>query len=201
LQEYQVGNRDLVIDIKDIKETVYIFRCENSLVRINGKVNSIAIGKRNTLTHNQIQSTHIHSLRQLNNIPQQTKQNTSHSHVTNDMYGYVFLLWNTDGCKKTSVVFENSLAVCEIVNCSAMEIQCLGKVPTITIDKTRGCHIFLSKEGASETDIITSESSEINVNVPKPDDSGDIQEFPVPTQYKSNYKDGKLVTEVVEHNG
>lgn len=45
MQEYQVGNRDIVIDIKDIKETVYIFRCENSLIRINGKVNSIAIGK------------------------------------------------------------------------------------------------------------------------------------------------------------
>jgi adenylyl cyclase-associated protein len=81
-----------------------------------------------------------------------------------------------------------------------MEVQCLGKVPTITVDKTRGCHIFLSKDGASEADIITSESSEINVNVPKPD--GDIQEFPVPTQYKSKYnKDGKLVTEVVEHKG
>jgi adenylyl cyclase-associated protein len=146
--EYQVGNRDLVIDIKDIKQSVCIFRCENSLVRINGKVNSIAI----------------------------------------------------DSCKKTSVVFENSLASCEIVNCTSLEVQCLGKVPTITVDKTRGCQIFLSKEGAPETDVITSESSEINVNVPKPDGS-DVEEFPIPTQYKSNYKNGKLVTEVVEHTG
>jgi hypothetical protein len=45
-------------------------------------------------------------------------------------------------------------------------LQVLGKVPTISIDKTDGCQMYLSPESLN-VEIITSKSSEMNVLVPK----------------------------------
>jgi hypothetical protein len=42
----------------------------------------------------------------------------------------------------------------------------LGKVPTISIDKTDGCQMYLSPESL-DVEIISSKSSEMNVLVPK----------------------------------
>lgn len=47
----------------------------------------------------------------------------------------------------------------------------MGKVPTISIDKTDGCLIYLSKDSL-DTEIVTAKSSEMNVLVPK--DDGDF---------------------------
>ena len=47
LQEYQVGNKTMVIDDTNIKQTVYMYKCENSTLQIKGKVNSITLGKTN----------------------------------------------------------------------------------------------------------------------------------------------------------
>ena len=48
-------------------------------------------------------------------------------------------------------------------------LQVLGKVPTISIDKTDGCQMFLSKESL-QTEIITAKSSEMNVMIPNGDE-------------------------------
>lgn len=55
-----------------------------------------------------------------------------------------------------------------IVN-SLIEIffQVLGKVPTISIDKTDGCQMFLNKETLN-VEIVSSKSSEMNVMLPTP---------------------------------
>lgn len=34
LQEYHVGNPNIIIDVTDKKQTVYVFRCENSVVKV-----------------------------------------------------------------------------------------------------------------------------------------------------------------------
>lgn len=44
--------------------------------------------------------------------------------------------------------------------------QVLGKVPTISIDKTDGCQMYLSPESLN-VELISSKSSEMNVMVPK----------------------------------
>lgn len=44
----------------------------------------------------------------------------------------------------------------------------MGKVPTISINKTDGCHIYLSKDSLS-CEIISAKSSEMNILVPKED--------------------------------
>jgi adenylyl cyclase-associated protein len=45
--------------------------------------------------------------------------------------------------------------------------QVLGKVPTISIDKTDGCQMYLNKESCDVT-IVSSKSSEMNVMLPTP---------------------------------
>ena len=47
--------------------------------------------------------------------------------------------------------------------------QVLGKVPTISIDKTDGCQMYLSKDSIA-TEIISAKSSEMNVLIPTGDD-------------------------------
>lgn len=45
-------------------------------------------------------------------------------------------------------------------------LQVLGKVPTISVDKTDGCQIYLSPESLN-VEIVSSKSSEMNVLVPQ----------------------------------
>ena len=45
----------------------------------------------------------------------------------------------------------------------------MGKVPTISIDKTDGCQMFLSKDSIG-VEIITAKSSEMNVMIPNGED-------------------------------
>lgn len=52
------------------------------------------------------------------------------------------------------------------VACNIICLQVLGKVPTISIDKTDGCQMYLSTE-SMDVELITSKSSEMNVMVPK----------------------------------
>lgn len=44
----------------------------------------------------------------------------------------------------------------------------MGKVPTISINKTDGCHVYLSKDSLS-CEIVSAKSSEMNVLVPNKD--------------------------------
>ena len=120
--EYHKNNRNITIEIADMKQTVYIFKCENSVVQIKGKVNSITI----------------------------------------------------DGCKKTSVAFDSLLGQIEIINSQSIEVQTLGTMPTVSIQKTDGCQVYLSKESL-QAEIVTSKSSEMNILVPK--DDGDYVSF------------------------
>ena len=41
--EFQSGNRELVIDDANMKQTVYVYKCDNSTLQVKGKVNSITI--------------------------------------------------------------------------------------------------------------------------------------------------------------
>jgi hypothetical protein len=45
----------------------------------------------------------------------------------------------------------------------------MGRVPTISINKTEGCHLYLS-EDALDCEIVSAKSSEMNVLVPQDDD-------------------------------
>ena len=44
----------------------------------------------------------------------------------------------------------------------------IGTLPTVTIDKTDGCQLYLS-EASKNCEIVTSKTSELNVLLPKSD--------------------------------
>ncbi|XP_040909896.1 adenylyl cyclase-associated protein 2 [Toxotes jaculatrix] len=103
-----------------------------------------------------------------------------------------------DNCKKLGLVFENAVGIVEIINSKAIQLQVLGTVPTISINKTEGCQVYLSKD-ALNCDIVSAKSSEMNILIPKGDD--DYREFPVPEQFKTVWDGSKLVTEPTEIAG
>lgn len=108
-------------------------------------------------------------------------------------------------------------------------LKVLGKVPTISINKTEGCQVYLSKESL-HCDIVSAKSSEMNILVPQEDDefvsvadnsvcclwcanlvlkntivrfsfSVLQKEFPVPEQFKTVWDGSKLATEPTEIAG
>ena len=43
-----------------------------------------------------------------------------------------------DSCSRSGLVFQDLVSSCEVVNCSSVEVQSTGVMPTIAIDKTDG---------------------------------------------------------------
>jgi adenylyl cyclase-associated protein len=105
-----------------------------------------------------------------------------------------------DKCTKMGIVFTDVVAACEIVNCNGVEVQCQGSAPTISVDNTAGCQLYLSKD-ALKASITTAKSSEINVLVPSTDADADWGEHSLPQQFVHVYKNGQFVTTPVSHSG
>lgn len=107
-----------------------------------------------------------------------------------------------DGCKKTGLVFDELVSTCEVVNCSSVQVQVKHKCPAIAIDKTAGIQIYLPATSL-ETEIVSGTSSEMNVQIPHPSGKEDADpiEMPIPEQFKSVIKDGKLISAQVDHSG
>ncbi|KAL0622845.1 Adenylyl cyclase-associated protein 2 [Plecturocebus cupreus] len=99
-----------------------------------------------------------------------------------------------DNCKKFALVFDNVVGIVEVINSKDIQIQVMGRVPTISINKTEGCHIYLS-EDALDCEIVSAKSSEMNILIPQ---DGDYREFPVPEQFKTAWDGSKLITEPAE---
>ncbi|XP_072103383.1 adenylyl cyclase-associated protein 1 [Mobula birostris] len=102
-----------------------------------------------------------------------------------------------DNCKKLGLVFDDVVGIVEVINSRDVKIQVLGKVPTISVNKTDGCHIYLSKDSLS-CEVISAKSSEMNILIPEKDD---FVECPVPEQFKTVWNGEKLVTTVTEISG
>ncbi|KRZ71694.1 Adenylyl cyclase-associated protein 2, partial [Trichinella papuae] len=139
LIENHVDNKDIKIEITDMKQVMYIYRCENCVIVVKGKLNSIAL----------------------------------------------------DSCKKTSLLFDNIVSSLEIINCQKMQIQTMGTMPTLVLQKTDGCMVYLSKE-ALNCEVVTSKISEVNLLIPTED--GEFEERCVPEQFKTVWNGTALKT-------
>ncbi|KAG9136909.1 hypothetical protein Leryth_020008 [Lithospermum erythrorhizon] len=104
-----------------------------------------------------------------------------------------------DKCTKTGIVFKDVVAACEVVNCNSIEVQCQGSAPTISVDNTSGCQLYLSKDSL-EASVTTAKSSEMNVFVPGANPDDDWVQHSLPQQYIHEYKDGQFVTSPVLHS-
>jgi len=140
--EYFKNKPDIEISELEVNQSVYVFKCEGSTIKVNGKCNNIII----------------------------------------------------DSCKKVAVVFGSVVSSCEFVNCQSVQMQVLGKVPTISVEKTDGCQMFLNAESVG-AEIVTAKSSEMNVMIPVGDD---FVEQPIPEQFKTVIAGGKLKTSATE---
>lgn len=144
--EYQKDNKEIVISQTSMEHCVYIYKCENSVIQVKNKINSIIM----------------------------------------------------DSCKKCAVVFDSLVSSLEVVNCQSCKAQVLNCVPTLAIEKTDGCMVYLSNNSLG-VEIITAKSSEMNILLPT--ESGEFAEHPIPEQFKTLISDGRLVTTCTEKAG
>jgi adenylyl cyclase-associated protein len=102
-----------------------------------------------------------------------------------------------DTCSRVGLIFDDALSTVEFINSNMVQMQVLGKVPTVSIEKTDGCQVYLSKHSL-ETEIVSSKSSSMNILVP--DENNEFHEQPVPEQFKTtfNQKTKKLHTTPTE---
>eukprot|EP00475_Leptophrys_vorax_P032407 TRINITY_DN4994_c0_g1_i1.p1 TRINITY_DN4994_c0_g1~~TRINITY_DN4994_c0_g1_i1.p1 ORF type:complete len:226 (-),score=27.11 TRINITY_DN4994_c0_g1_i1:170-763(-) len=105
-----------------------------------------------------------------------------------------------DKCVKTAVVFQDVVAACEVVNCSGVEVQCEGTAPTLAVDNTSGCQLYLPPTALNAV-VTTAKSSEINVLVPGPSADQPWVEHALPEQFVNEFKDGAFVTTPISHSG
>uniref|UniRef100_A0A2K6QBT6 Adenylyl cyclase-associated protein 1 n=1 Tax=Rhinopithecus roxellana TaxID=61622 RepID=A0A2K6QBT6_RHIRO len=106
-----------------------------------------------------------------------------------------------DNCKKFGLVFDDIVGIVEIINNQLGQGDpnpVMSKVPTISINKTDGCHAYLSKNSL-DCEIVSAKSSEMNVLIPTI--GSDFNEFPVPEQFKTLWNGQKSVTTVTEIAG
>ncbi|MEW5318136.1 MAG: hypothetical protein WDW38_009382 [Sanguina aurantia] len=114
-----------------------------------------------------------------------------------------------DGCSGTGVVFEDVIASVEVVNCQDVQLQCTGRVPTFSVEKSDGCQMYLTKQVADDPNfqIITAKCSALNVIVVASAVEGASQEecdpveLPIPEQFITTFREGRLVTVAAAHSG
>lgn len=103
-----------------------------------------------------------------------------------------------DSCRRVDLVFDDVLAMVEFINSTSVQMQVIGKCPTVSIDKTDGCQVYLSRDSIG-AEIVTSKSSAMNILIPNENDD-EYTEHPVPEQYKTvlNPKNRKFITTPTE---
>ena len=107
-----------------------------------------------------------------------------------------------DSCNKCRVFVQEVVSIVEVVNCKSLTVVVRGKAPSVTIDKSQDPHLILTKEAFEcEPTIITSNVSNMNIQIPGATDKDDPIEIPVPYQFQTTIdpKTKQVKTEEVKH--
>ncbi|RFU24619.1 hypothetical protein B7463_g11717, partial [Scytalidium lignicola] len=105
-----------------------------------------------------------------------------------------------DNSPRLSLIVETLVSSVDVIKSSNFALQVLGTLPTILMDQVDGAQIYLSKE-STHTEVFSSKCSGLNLNIIKAEDE-DYKEVPLPEQIRTYVnKDGKVVSEIVEHAG
>lgn len=106
-----------------------------------------------------------------------------------------------DNCNGLSLIVDSLVSSLDVIKCPKFALQIDGTAPTLLLDQVDGATVYLGQQSLN-TEIFTSKSSAININLPpKEGTDDDTKECPLPEQFKSYIKDGVLVSEIVEHAG
>ena len=89
------------------------------------------------------------------------------------------------------IVFEGVIATMGLINSKKCQVQCkTDECPSMTIDKSQGIQIFLTKGARDNVQMYTSLSQQVNVNTPGKTEEEDMKEYAVPEQFVTKW-DGK----------
>ena len=105
-----------------------------------------------------------------------------------------------DNSPRLQILIETLVSSVDVIKSPNFALQVTGSLPTVMLDQVDGASIYLGKESLA-TEIFTSKCSSVNVVLPPENDSDDSKECPLPEQIRTFIKDGKLVSEIVEHAG
>lgn len=116
-------------------------------------------------------------------------------------HNYLTLMSPVANCSKTSIVVDSVISSISITSSPSFAVQIKGSAPTIQVDATDSGQIYLSKDCLG-VEIMTAKCSSINVSLPVVgEEEGVFEEKPIPEMLRTIVKDGKLVTNFVEHTG
>lgn len=104
-----------------------------------------------------------------------------------------------DNCSRLALVVESLVSSVDVIKAQNLEMQVTGVLPTILMDQVDGASVYLSDE-SKNTEVYSSKCSSINLNLIEGEE-GDYKENALPEQIRTYIKDGKLVSEIVEHAG
>ena len=105
-----------------------------------------------------------------------------------------------DNCPRLQILADTLVSSVDVIKSPNFAIQIQNTVPTIQLDQVDGASIYLGAESLA-TEVYTSKCSSVNVILPPAADEDDSKEAPLPEQIRSFVRNGKLVSEIVEHAG
>jgi adenylyl cyclase-associated protein len=107
-----------------------------------------------------------------------------------------------DNSPRLSLVIESLVSAVDVIKSANFALQVTGTLPTLLLDSVDGAQVYLGKESLT-TEVFSSKCSGINLNLFEgTEDDGEYKEVPLPEQLRSYIdKDGKVVSEIVEHAG
>lgn len=107
-----------------------------------------------------------------------------------------------DNSPKCQILVETLVSSIDVIKCPGFAVQITGSVPTIMLDQVDGGSIYLCNESLG-TEVFTSKCSSINIVLPpeSEEEGDDSTECPLPEQIRTVVREGRLVSEIVEHAG
>ena len=111
-----------------------------------------------------------------------------------------------DNSPRLSLIVESLVSSVDVIKSTNFALQVTGVLPTLLMDTVDGAQVYLGKESMG-TEVFTSKCTGINLNIiddasTDGDEEGDYKEVALPEQIRSYIgKDGKIISEIVEHAG
>lgn len=106
-----------------------------------------------------------------------------------------------DNCTGLSIIVDSLVSSLDVIKSPKFALQIDGIVPTLLFDQVDGATVYLSQQSLG-TEVFSSKSTAVNIMLPpKEGTDEDTKECPIPEQIKTYIKDGKVVSEIVEHAG
>lgn len=100
---------------------------------------------------------------------------------------------------KVGLVIDKAISSVELTKCNKCEVQVIDSVPIINVDQSESTNIYLSRSSLA-TEVYSSCSTALNVNIPSRDEDGDLQEVSISEQFVTRFSpDGSHLTTPVSH--